>query len=439
MRRNYTLITFLFSLLYGTIIYVPDDYSTVQEAIDQASHGDSVIIFNGVYSENLILNKQIFLGSQAVFDDLTTPNWYENSNVTQTIINGSTLNDPRKRSCLIIRDGNIEPEIKGLTFEGGVGTSMLVNECDLTRSEISGGAILIYDAYPIINHNRFINNGLTPPDERGRKGSKNGGAIAHYEDAEVEFDEDRGNYNNVIRNNRNRPESMNIRNNYFDGNSSGNGQEVFTHGYDGTIDISNSVFEDIDCEDNSVNNFVLSSFDNSTSYVQNNISGSCIEENNYYVSFGGDDSNSGSIAEPFATIGHALTLAKNIGNAIIISVGPGIYSPSTNGEIFPIVVPDNVHLIGENSATTILSAEADESKESGVIIIQECTNIKLENFTLKDGYNSNSHGCAGGGGLLLTANDREDPTYSDLKTNMAIIKNLIIENKQKRLKKLEKK
>ena len=426
--RNYTLITFLFSFLYGTVINVPDDYPTVQEAINQASQGDSVIISNGVYFENLILNKEIFIGSQAVFDDLNTSNWYENSNVNQTIINGSTLNDPLKRSCLVIRDGDIAPVIKGLTFEGGVGTSMLVNECDLTRSEISGGAILIYDAYPTINHNRFINNGLTPPNERGRKGSKNGGAIAHYEDAEVEFDEDRGNFNNVIRNDRNRPESMNIQNNYFDGNSSGNGQEFFTHGYDGTIDMSNSVFEDIDCADNSVNNFVLSSFDNSASYVQDNITGSCIEENNYYVSSDGSDSNSGSIGEPFATIGHALTLAKNSGDAIVINVGTGTYSPSTNGEIFPIVIPDNVYLIGENSTTTVLSAEADESKESGVLIIQECTNIKLENFTLKNGYNSNSHGCAGGGGLLLTANDRENPTYSELKPNMAIIKNLIIEN-----------
>ena len=52
--RNYTLITLFFSLLYGTIINVPDDYPTVQEAIDQALLGDSVIISNGVYFENLM-------------------------------------------------------------------------------------------------------------------------------------------------------------------------------------------------------------------------------------------------------------------------------------------------------------------------------------------------------------------------------------------------
>ena len=79
--RNYTLITFLFSFLYGTVINVPDDYPTVQEAINQASQGDSVIISNGVYFENLILNKEIFIGSQAVFDDLNTSNWYENSHL----------------------------------------------------------------------------------------------------------------------------------------------------------------------------------------------------------------------------------------------------------------------------------------------------------------------------------------------------------------------
>ena len=49
-----------------------------------------------------------------------------------------------------------------------------------------------------------------------------------------------------------------------------------------------------------------------------------------------------------------------------------------------------------------LDADADEIKESGVIIIPECENVKVANMTLRRGY-SESHGCSGGGALLVTA------------------------------------
>ena len=152
-----------------------------------------MLIAEGTYHENLTLNKEITLTSTVDFDELEgNEGWYNNTDIQNTIINGSVNNNPNKRSCLIIRDGDIQPTIKGLTFEGGVGTSMVLSTgCAYALPERSGGGILIYDAYPTINYNRFINNGMSPATERGRKAAKTGGAIAHYEDAEVEFDEDR--------------------------------------------------------------------------------------------------------------------------------------------------------------------------------------------------------------------------------------------------------
>jgi len=39
---------------------------------------------------------------------------------------------------------------------------MLITSCGRSFRERSGGAILLYKAYPTIMYNRFINNGFTP-------------------------------------------------------------------------------------------------------------------------------------------------------------------------------------------------------------------------------------------------------------------------------------
>ena len=128
------------------------------------------------------------------------------------------------------------------------------------------------------------------------------------------------------RSNRTVPGTLVIQNNYFEGNSSGNGENVYSHGYEGDIDVSGSVFEDIDCESNTVNAFVLQSIENAADYVQNDISGSCIESNTFYVSgVFGEDSNDGTEEAPLKTIGHALTLVMDDVDFTTIFLNPGVY------------------------------------------------------------------------------------------------------------------
>ena len=298
----------------------------------------------------------------------------------------------------------------------------------IQRSEITGGGVLVYDAYPTINYNRFIGNGTTPDSERGRKGSRNGGAIAHYEDAEVEFDEDRDeapvpNNSNAV---RTVPGVMDIQNNYFKDNVSGNGQGFYSYGFTGSIDVSNSVFDNIDCETNTVNEYVLNSSENLADYVQNGISGVCIEENAFYVATTGSNDNNGSESYPFQTITHALSFVKEVGDPTTIYVAAGTYSPDLTEEIFPIVVPNNAHIIGEDRETTILDADADAAEEAAVIIIKEVEDVLFKNFTLVNGY-SEGHECIGGGGLLVTSENMyhisEPPVVST-----PDIENRIIEN-----------
>ena len=118
----------------------------------------------------------------------------------------------------------------------------------------------------------------------------------------------------------------------------------------------------------------------------------------------GDDSNSGTESSPFATIGHALTFVKEEGSATTIHVAAGVYSSDLTGEAFPIIIPNNVHLIGDDAETTFLDAAADEINEATVVIIKEVETVTLKNFTLTNGY-SESQGCTGGGGLLIAANE----------------------------------
>ena len=115
---------------------------------------------------------------------------------------------------------------------------------------------------------------------------------------------------------------------------------------------------------------MLRSIENEADYVQNEISGSCIESNSFYVSNSGDDNNAGTLSEPLKTIGHALTLVRDGATVTTINLASGTYSPSTNGEKFPIIIPDKAHLIGADRETTILDAEADAENEAAVIIIK---------------------------------------------------------------------
>ena len=453
MKKVILLGSGLISFLFATTINIPSDYTTIQEGLNASVDGDTVLVAQGTYSENLILDNEIVLASHAIYDDLGTE-WLDNDNINNTIVNGA-----HNGSCLVIKDGNYvptfdtEPTIFGFTFQNGTGTNMLVTKCGVTKSDRSGGAILIYKAYPKINYNRFMNNGIA--GETGQN-TTNGGAISHFADEDVEFDEDRNRSSDELtpvdfadfdavrdfilestldsdesNSSRDIPGELNIQNNYFEGNSSGDGENFYSFGYEGDIDVSYSVFEDIDCESNTVNDFVLKSIEDEANYVQNEISGVCIESNSFYVSANdGDDNNDGTETSPLKTIGHALTLVKDDGTVTTINLNSGVYSPSSNGEHFPIVLPDNVHLIGDNLQPTVLDAEANANKEAATMIIKEVENVRVANLTLTGGY-SEGHGCTGGGGLLLAANDMfnlETEDGTNIASTYPVIENVIIEN-----------
>ena len=414
--RNYIISILLFGFGYSTVINIPSDYSTIQEGLDASVQGDTVLVSEGEYFENLILDKEIILASHAIYDQLDA-NWISNQYIVGTIINGGQHPiGSKKGSCLIIRDNDINPLIFGFTFKDGTGSDMLIIDCEVTddhkRIERSGGGILAYKAYPDIMYNKFINNGNTSMANIGDEilALTNGGAIGHFDDDDVEFDEDRNGINQNINQDRNRPNSINIQNNYFENNGSGDGECFYSNGFLGTIDLSNSIFDNIDCSTSTVNEFILKSKTRDADYIQEGITGTCIEQSTYYVNAeNGNDNNPGTEEEPFLTIRKVLGLAKEDGSTTFINVAEGRYSPSTTGESFPLIIPDNIHLIGANWENTIIDIEATQDKQARGFIVQEVINVKIANFTITGG-SAEDAGCQGGGAILLTNND--DAVYN---------------------------
>ena len=162
-----SFILIFLSGLYSITINIPDDYPTIQEGIDVAFDGDTVLVSDGDYQENIEINKSIILASHAIFDDLD--DWvayddvfYEqwvinNSHIANTRIIGNNPGDDYGSAILITPDEDtcISPEITGFTIQYGLGT--LVDR-DGTQVRIGGG-ILADISDPLIKYNAFVNNG----------------------------------------------------------------------------------------------------------------------------------------------------------------------------------------------------------------------------------------------------------------------------------------
>ncbi len=102
-----------------------------------------------------------------------------------------------------------------------------------------------------------------------------------------------------------------------------------------------------------------------------------------YVSPDGNNSNSGiSPDEPLRTIIYALSViyADSL-NQHTIFLLPGIYSPETNGESFPVEWNNYVSLEGSLEEQTIL----DANNETGVMRFNYVTDAEIKNIVIRNG------------------------------------------------------
>jgi len=178
------------------IIHVPADYPTIQEGIDAANYGDTVLVDPGTYPENLYLNKNITLSSLFMTS-------LDTSYISQTIIDGChwgrviSIDCPVDTTCVVsgftITNGNSESSGAGISCwgaapvlsnlivknnhseEGGGGIGcgyggpvggvtsnpVLINveiSNNNTASYYGGGGMYCHGGNPRLNHCTFINN-----------------------------------------------------------------------------------------------------------------------------------------------------------------------------------------------------------------------------------------------------------------------------------------
>ncbi len=359
------LLLFPFSLLLSDIIIIDingGDYTTIQEGINAATDGDTVLVYPGTYYENINYNgKNITVASLY----LTTQN---NSYIDSTVIDGN-------QNGSVVTFETIEDSttvLCGFTIQNGSGTLVFY-------TWYMGGGIYIIDSNPTIqgcmvkdnitdsgaglfckNSNIHLNNVTICKNHA----FSIGGGIYIRDNSTL-------NFNSINR--------CNMYENY-----AGNASELYS--FDSPeINLIVDTFTVMQPTEDFITSYPNSSF-------TFNILNSKIEPvyHDLYVSPDGDNNNSGlSYNEPLKNISYALMkVASDSTNHNTIFLSNGIYSPSLTDERFSLNFRSYVSIIGENEENTILDGE----NLSKLIYLWRDNHFSIENLTIQNGTDEHGGG-----------------------------------------------
>jgi hypothetical protein len=120
MKKSLLFILFIVCFGIGTnaqIIHIPSDHSTIQAGIDAALNGDTVLVAEGTWFENInFKGKAITVASHFILDGDT-------SHISKTIIDGSQSTNPDSASTVMMVSGEDTTSVlMGFTITGGTGT-----------------------------------------------------------------------------------------------------------------------------------------------------------------------------------------------------------------------------------------------------------------------------------------------------------------------------
>ena len=194
---------------------VPAEYRTVQEAIDSAAPGDTVLVSPGRYTENIRFGgKGIVVASEYLLN-------HDPATITRTILDGSHPRNADTASVvLFVEQEDTSAALIGFTVTGGTGT-VWTDARDKTLFR-EGGGILCELSAPRIEHN-IIERNEAVAVAPGVVSAGGGGIRCGYAEPIIR--------NNVIRGNRGHygagvvlfHSAATVRNNLIVGNEGGAG------------------------------------------------------------------------------------------------------------------------------------------------------------------------------------------------------------------------
>ncbi|MBI3189545.1 MAG: hypothetical protein HYZ33_02740, partial [Ignavibacteriales bacterium] len=331
---------------------MPTSYPTIQSAILAAANGDTVLVDNGLYAENInYRGKNIVVASRYIF----THNSFD---ILNTVIYGGSPVYEDTASCVLFISGEDSTAVlEGFTLTGGIGTNW--KDEHGTTPYVEGGGILIQYSSPTIQNNRIINNEAIRMFPNSR--SAGGGAI------------------------RSGDSNPNILNNYISSNKGMYGGGIVLN-YSGAI-IKNNVIEN-----NSVYQAVASAptFGGGGIWSVGASTNPKVFENNTIV--GNSSSGTGSTIAGFGG-GIFLSGVADVHNNIIWNNTQVTGKQFYFSQSFPVNIAYN-DIQNENSLAT---------------------NINVDPLFANTEYHlSNTSPCIDAGDSLLIYNDPSDPVSSEM-------------------------
>ncbi|MFO7966583.1 MAG: NosD domain-containing protein [Archaeoglobaceae archaeon] len=148
-----TLVLTAFALLFSvqgvtaSTIYVPDDYSSIQAAIDHASEGDTIIVRDGTYLEDVFIDKQLTIKSE--------------NGSSGCIVDGARAGFTLSANSITVKGFNIT------STEDGRGISVESDGNTITENNITGNRYGIYLDFTMVceidgyDNNAIIENTIT--------------------------------------------------------------------------------------------------------------------------------------------------------------------------------------------------------------------------------------------------------------------------------------
>ncbi len=143
------------SVTFSGIVEVPSDQPTIQEGINAANNGDTVLVAKGTYYENInFMGKAITVASHFILDQ-------RKKHIRKTIIDGSQPANPDFGSVVSFVSGeDTNSVLCGFTITGGSGTAQVFPGFPPMRN---GGGIFCNGSGAKIIHNIIIDNHVVSP------------------------------------------------------------------------------------------------------------------------------------------------------------------------------------------------------------------------------------------------------------------------------------